>query len=208
MKRSLLVLMAALIGVAAPGFAQSAASTDPAQPGQTSTDEVAVIKTSAGEMVLQFWPDVAPNTVENFKKLARKGFFDGTAFHRIIKGFMIQGGDPNTKDPAKEAEYGRGGPGYRIKGEVNDRLHERGVISMAHSGHPDTAGSQFFLCLDRAPHLDRKYTAFGKVIQGEDVLLKIGDAPVVRGAMDPVPSKPKERVGVESIKIVPAKSVK
>lgn len=208
MKRFFLLLLIALVGSAASGLAQTDKPADAAKPGQASADEVAVIKTSAGEMVLQFWPNVAPKTVENFKKLAREGFYDGTAFHRIIKGFMIQGGDPNTKDPAKADEYGKGGPGYRIKGEVNDRLHEKGVISMAHSGHPDTAGSQFFICLDRAPHLDKKYTAFGKLIKGEDVLLKIGNAPVVRGPTDPVPSKPKERVGIESIKIVPASSVK
>src|SRR3954466_9830133 len=84
---------------------------------QVNTNEVAVIKTTAGEMVVEFWPDVAPKTVENFKKLAKQGFYDGTSFHRIIKGFMVQGGDPNTKDPAKEASYGQGGPGYQINAE-------------------------------------------------------------------------------------------
>ena len=172
-----------------------------------TTNEVAVISTSAGDMVLEFWPDVAPKTVENFKKLARQGFYDGTAFHRIIKGFMIQGGDPNTKDRSKEDSFGQGGPGYNIKGEVNARKHTRGVISMAHSGHPDTAGSQFFLCLDEAPHLDGKYTAFGKVIKGEDVLVKLGDTPVGRDRRGE-PSKPKERVELKSMKIVPADSVK
>ncbi len=96
-----------------------------------SPNEVAVIKTSEGDMVVQFWTDAAPNTVENFKKLARQGFYDGTIFHRIVKGFMIQGGDPNSKDPAKENSYGEGGPGYNIKAEFNDHGHERGVISMA-----------------------------------------------------------------------------
>jgi peptidyl-prolyl cis-trans isomerase B (cyclophilin B) len=168
--------------------------------------EVAVISTSAGDMVLEFWPEVAPKTVENFKKLAKEGFYDGTAFHRIIKGFMIQGGDPNTKDLTKEDKYGQGGPGYNIKGEVNERKHTKGVISMAHSGHPDTAGSQFFICLDDAPHLDGKYTAFGKVIKGEDVLEKLGNTPVkvYRGE----PSRPKERVELKSVKIVPADSIK
>ncbi|MEY2429638.1 MAG: hypothetical protein QOJ40_2523, partial [Verrucomicrobiota bacterium] len=106
--------------------------------------EVAVIKTSAGEMVLEFWTDVAPKTVENFKTLARKGFYNGTAFHRIIDGFMIQGGDPKTKEASLEPEWGTGDPGYKIKGETNnrsDRKHLKGVISMANSGHPDTAGS-------------------------------------------------------------------
>ena len=96
-----------------------------------ASDEVAVIKTSEGDMVVQFWTDAAPNTIENFKKLAKQGFYNGTIFHRIVKGFMIQGGDPNSKDPAKEAKYGEGDPGYKIKAEFNDHSHERGVISMA-----------------------------------------------------------------------------
>ena len=113
----------------------------------STSNEVAVIKTSEGEMVVQFWTDAAPKTIENFKKLARQGFYDGTIFHRIIKGFMIQGGDPNSKDPAKEDSYGQGGPGYKIKAEFNDHSHDRGVISMARSADPDSAGSQFFICL-------------------------------------------------------------
>src|SRR3954452_17985114 len=125
-----------------------------------SNDEVAVIHTSAGQMVIQFWPDVAPKTVENFKTLARKGFYDGTAFHRIIKGFMIQGGDPLTKDLTKEDMWGTGDPGYKIKAEFNDRPHTRGVISMARSADPDSAGSQFFICDGAANSLDHKYTAF------------------------------------------------
>ena len=173
----------------------------------TDTKEVAVIKTSAGEMVVEFWPEVAPKTVENFKKLAKSGFYDGTAFHRIMKGFMIQGGDPNTKDASKEAEYGMGGPGYQIKAEFNERKHVRGVLSMARSGHPDSAGSQFFIMLDANPGLDGKYTGFGKLIKGDDVLTKIGDTPVTRGPRGE-PSKPTRRVEVESVKIVPADSVK
>src|SRR4051812_6394153 len=143
-----------------------------------STNEQAILKTSYGEMTLAFWPDVAPKTVENFKKLAREGFYDGTAFHRIIRGFMVQGGDPNTKDLAKEDFYGQGDPGYKIKAEFNKRPHVLGVLSMARSSDPDPAGSQFFICLGRAAHLDNKYTAFGKVIKGEDVLVKIGETPV------------------------------
>ncbi len=98
-------------------------------------------------MVAEFWPDVAPNTVENFKKLARQGFYDGTAFHRIVKGFMIQGGDPLTKDASKESRWGTGDPGYKIEAEFNKKSHERGVFSMARSSDPDSAGSQFFICL-------------------------------------------------------------
>jgi peptidyl-prolyl cis-trans isomerase B (cyclophilin B) len=167
--------------------------------------EVAIIKTSKGEMTLEFWPDVAPKTVENFKKLAKDGFYDGTSFHRIIQGFMAQGGDPLTKDPAKSAEYGTGGPGYKIPAEFNDRKHERGVISMARSADPNSAGSQFFLMLGRAPHLDGQYTGFGKVTKGLEVLEKIEAVPVTMSASGE-PSKPTEKVVVESIKIVPAKS--
>ena len=180
---------------------------DQSKPAGANLKEVAVIKTSQGEMVIEFWPEVAPKTVENFKKLAKQGFYDGTAFHRIMKGFMIQGGDPNTKDPQKEDSYGSGDPGYKIKAEFNDRPHLRGVISMARGPDPDSAGSQFFICLGTASSLDRQYTAFGKLIKGDNVLGKIGETPVGpdrRGEL----SKPKIRAGVESIKIVPAESSK
>jgi peptidyl-prolyl cis-trans isomerase B (cyclophilin B) len=177
-----------------------------------ATNEVAIINTTAGEMVVAFWPDVAPNTVANFKKLAGKGFYDGTCFHRIMKGFMIQGGDPLTKDPAAEDRWGSGGPGYTIKAEFNSRPHETGVISMARSQDPDSAGSQFFIC-DAPPdspgmqYLDGKYTAFGKLIKGGDVLEKIAATPVSPNAFGE-PSKPLKRVSVISIKIVPADAVK
>ncbi len=194
------------VGACALALAQeSKVNTNPPPP-PPATHEVAVLKTSAGEMVLEFWPDVAPNTVENFKKLARQGFYDGTCFHRIIKGFMIQGGDPKTKDPARESEWGTGDPGYKIKAEFNDRKHVRGVISMARAADPNSAGSQFFICLDPAPFLDGKYTAFGKLIKGEDVLLKIGDTPVGPGPGGER-SKPLQRVTLQSVKIVPAGSV-
>ena len=172
-----------------------------------SSNEVAVITTSEGDMVVQFWTDAAPNTVENFKKLARQGFYDGTIFHRIVKGFMIQGGDPNSKDPAKENSYGEGGPGYNIKAEFNDHSHDRGVISMARGPDPDSAGSQFFICLAPVRRLDHQYTTFGKLIKGENVLEKIGDIPVTKNSMGEA-SKPTKRVVIESIKIVPADSVK
>jgi len=172
-----------------------------------ASNEVAVIKTSEGEMVVQFWTDAAPKTIENFKKLAREGFYDGTIFHRIVKGFMIQGGDPNSKDPAKENSYGEGGPSYKIKAEFNDHSHQRGVLSMARSSDPDSAGSQFFICLASVHRLDHQYTTFGKLIKGQDVLEKIGDIPVTRNGMGES-SKPTKRVVIESIKIVPANSVK
>jgi len=164
-------------------------------------NEVAVIKTTEGEMTVKFWPDVAPKTVENFKKLARDGFYDGTAFHRIVKGFMIQGGDPLSK--TDDAMVGTGGPGYKIKAEFNNKSHVRGVLSMARSQHPDSAGSQFFICLADAKFLDKQYTGFGEVIKGDDVLGKIGDTPTTRGSGGEQ-SKPTKRIGVESIKIVPA----
>src|SRR5438876_2587895 len=167
-------------------------------------NEVAVIKTTAGEMVIEFWADAAPQTVENFKKLARQGFYDGTAFHRIVKGFMIQGGDPLTKDAKLESRWGTGGPGYQIKAEFNDKPHVRGVISMARSQNPDSAGSQFFICLADAKFLDRQYTAFGCLVEGDDVLGKIGDTATTGAGGEK--SKPVTRIGVESIKIVPAGS--
>jgi peptidyl-prolyl cis-trans isomerase B (cyclophilin B) len=167
----------------------------------SANNEVAVIKTTEGEMTIALWPDVAPKTVENFKKLAQEGFYDGTAFHRIVKGFMIQGGDPLSKkdDPM----VGTGGPGYKIKAEFSDKSHVRGVISMARSQNPDSAGSQFFICLADAKFLDRQYTAFGQLIKGDDVLGRIGDTPTAVGGGGER-SKPTKRVGVESIRIAPA----
>lgn len=171
-----------------------------------ANDEVAVLKTGHGTLVLEFWPDVAPKTVENFKKLARQGFYDGTAFHRIVRGFMIQGGDPLTKDSGMEARWGTGDPGYKIKAEFSAKSHQRGVISMARSSNPDSAGSQFFICLGDASFLDRQYTAFGKLIQGEEVLAKLGDV-ATRVAGGGEKSRPVERQGVESVTIVDRKTL-
>lgn len=167
----------------------------------SSQNEVAVIKTSEGEMVAEFWPDVAPKTVENFKKLAKSGFYDGTAFHRVIKGFMIQGGDPLTKDESKQSRWGTGDPGYKIDAEFNKKSHERGVLSMARSQDPNSAGSQFFICHGNPKFLDGQYTAFGKLIKGDDVLEKIATTKTLPG------DRPESRMNVESIKIVPADSV-
>lgn len=187
-----------------PALAQSPAAPSTTLPAsQTVVKEVAVLKTSKGEMTVEFWGDVAPKTVENFKKLAREGFYNGTAFHRIVKGFMIQGGDPLTKDVANEERFGTGDPGYKIKAEFNSKKHERGVISMARSANPDSAGSQFFICLDAASFLDGKYTTFGRVIKGDDVLANIGETPVVPNRAGEM-SKPTERVLVESVTIAPA----
>jgi peptidyl-prolyl cis-trans isomerase B (cyclophilin B) len=167
-----------------------------------NTNEVAVITTTEGTMVVEFWTDAAPNTIANFKKLANQGFYDGTAFHRVIKGFMIQGGDPLTKDASKEDAWGTGGPGYQIKAEFNDHSHVRGVISMARSQDPDSAGSQFFICHGNPAFLDHQYTTFGKLIKGDDVLEKIGTTPTHP------PDRPDKRIGIISIKIVPRDSVK
>ena len=182
----------------------TAKDTASAKPDDKSmnNNEVAVIQTSEGTMVIEFWPDVAPKTVENFKTLAKKGFYDGTCFHRVIKGFMIQGGDPLTKDATKESRWGTGDPGYKIKAEFNDKSHTRGVISMARSQDPDSAGSQFFICHGEPKFLDHQYTAFGKLIKGDDVLEKIATTPTHPQ------DRPDKRMEVVSVKIVPADQAK
>ncbi|MDR2512252.1 MAG: peptidylprolyl isomerase [Puniceicoccales bacterium] len=163
------------------------------------TQEIAVLETSLGKMTIAFWPKVAPKTIENFKKLAREGFYNGTAFHRIIKGFMIQGGCPNSKEGAKGTS-GTGGPGYTIKAEFNERTHKRGVISMARSQHPDSAGSQFFICHGDAPFLDHNYTAFGEVTAGDEVLEEIANTPV-KGSFGGEKSEPLKRIELISVTI-------
>ncbi len=179
----------------------------PESPAPAATnDEVAVIKTSDGEMVVQFWKDAAPETIANFKKLARAGFFNGTTFHRVVQGFMIQGGDPLTKDPAKESLYGQGDAGYKIKAEFNNHSHERGVLSMARDASPDSASSQFFICLGPVHRLDHQYTTFGKLIKGDSVLEKIGETPVTFANGEK--SKPTQRIVINSVEIVSAGSVK
>lgn len=136
-------------------------------------DEVAVVSTKFGNIVFKFRPDMAPKTVENFKKLANQGLYNKTIFHRIIPDFMIQGGDPNTKDPKKTATYGQGGPGYQISDEFNSIDHRRGIVSMAHSQAPNSAGSQFFVVTKDSAFLNNQYTAFGEVVSGMDVADKI-----------------------------------
>jgi peptidyl-prolyl cis-trans isomerase B (cyclophilin B) len=120
------------------------------------------------DIVLRFFPDVAPGHVKNFIDLARKGFYNGTTFHRVIPQFMIQGGDPNSKNPDR-ASHGMGGPGYKVKAEFNSKPHKRGVVSMARANDPDSAGSQFFICVADAHFLDWQYTAFGEVVSGMEV---------------------------------------
>jgi len=160
----------------------------------------AIIHTNYGDMTVEFWPEVAPRTVDNFLKLSRENFYNGTAFHRIIKGFMIQGGCPNSKVGARGVP-GTGGPGYQVKAEFNNRSHVKGVLSMARSSDPDSAGSQFFICHGNADFLNNKYTAFGKLVSGEEVLNKIANVRCV--GMEG--STPTERVEITGIELVEAK---
>lgn len=187
---------------AASAMAADAPAKKAAAPAAAPADEVAILDTSKGRMVLEFWDKDAPQTIANFKKLARQGFYDGTGFHRIIKGFMIQGGDPKSKNP-KATDLGTGDPGYKIKDEFNAHHHVKGVISMANSGTPNSAGSQFFIVQGNATFLDGKYTAFGHVTQGMDVLDAIAGVPVGPSAMMAgEQSKPLEWVTLKSVKIV------
>ncbi len=143
-------------------------------PGEVKkmSETTAVIETKFGNIEIKFFPEIAPNHVSNFIELAKKGFYDGTCFHRVIPGFMIQGGDPNSKDPDR-SKHGTGGPGYTVKAEFSDKPHKRGILSMARSQHPDSAGSQFFICVAAAPFLNKKYTVFGEVTSGMEVADKI-----------------------------------
>lgn len=143
---------------------------------RTMKATTAIIHTKFGPITLKFFPEVAPNHVSNFIELSRKGFYDGTLFHRVIPGFVIQGGDPNSRNPDRTT-HGTGGPGYRLKAEFNDKRHTRGIISMARSAHPDSAGSQFFICVADAPFLDGQYTVFGEVSEGMDVVDRIVSQP-------------------------------
>ena len=136
----------------------------------------AIIKTSFGNIKFNLLLDIAPETVRNFSQLAKSGFYNGTLFHRIIPGFMIQGGDPNTKNPDKST-WGQGGPGYNLKAEFNSRSHLRGIVSMARANDPDSAGSQFFIVTSDSTFLDRQYTVFGEVVEGMEVADKIVNLP-------------------------------
>jgi len=140
------------------------------------SNEIAVIETSLGNIEFELLEDLAPGHVKNFKDLAKEGFYDGTIFHRVIPGFMVQGGDPNTKSDDRSS-HGMGGPGHTIKAEFNDEPHVRGIVSMARSEDPDSAGSQFFVVVKDSDFLDGQYTAFGRVISGMDVADKIVDSP-------------------------------
>jgi peptidyl-prolyl cis-trans isomerase B (cyclophilin B) len=181
------VLIGSAILFLSAGLAMAAdQSTTPK--AETSKGPRAIIKTKFGDIEVKFLHDVAPKHVANFIKLAKDGFYNGTIFHRVIPGFMIQGGDPNTKDSLKKDTYGQGGPGYSIKAEFSDMPHKRGAVSMARANDPDTAGSQFFIVVEDSRFLDNKYSVFGEVVRGIGVTDKIVNLP--RDERD----NPKERV--------------
>jgi peptidyl-prolyl cis-trans isomerase B (cyclophilin B) len=165
----ILILIGCLI---APAQAQMKDKKFSSEEIKKMEETKAVIETKFGNIELKFFPDVAPIHVNNFVELAKKGFYDGTTFHRVIPKFMIQGGDPNTKNPDRST-HGMGGPGYTIKAEFNKKNHVRGILSMARAADPNSAGSQFFICVANASFLDGKYTAFGEVTSGMEVVDKI-----------------------------------
>ena len=163
---------------------------------------VVTITMENGDIIkAELYPEIAPVSVNNFISLINKKFYDGLIFHRVIKGFMIQGGDPLTKDKSQESRWGTGGPGFQIKAEFNKRPHVRGVLSMARSSNPNSAGSQFFICHGDPRFLDGQYTAFGKLIKGDDVLEKIATTPTLPQ------DRPAKRMGIESVTIVARETV-
>src|SRR5512134_72691 len=177
MKKVLYVfLVLSVCMYAAVGSAEMKSRTFTKEEIKKMAETKAIIETKFGNIELKFFPDVAPNHVNNFIELAKKGFYDGTTFHRVIPGFMIQGGVRNTKD-ADKSRHGMGGPGHQVKAEFNEKPHKRGILSMARAASPDSAGSQFFICVKDSPFLDRQYTVFGEVVSGMDVANKIVSQP-------------------------------
>jgi peptidyl-prolyl cis-trans isomerase B (cyclophilin B) len=182
--RGIVALVCALVAVSVLAGCRGKADTKtvvlppPPPPGPK-----AIIKTRFGEMEMKFFPELAPRHVENFIKLAKSGFYNGTIFHRVIPGFMIQGGDPNTKNSLRKDTFGQGGPKdekgnpIHLKAEFTDTPHKRGIVSMARAGEPDTAGSQFFIVVEDSFFLDRKYTVFGEVNKGLGIADKIAGLP-------------------------------
>jgi peptidyl-prolyl cis-trans isomerase B (cyclophilin B) len=176
-----------------PAFAQVKNQKFSPEEIRKMAEASAVIETKFGNLSLRFFPDVAPNHVKNFIDLAKEGFYDGTLFHRVIPGFMIQGGDPNSRNPDRST-HGYGGPGYTLKAEFNEKPHVRGTLSTARRpDHVDSAGSQFFICVAPAPRLDRKYTVFGEVVSGMEVADKIVSQPRDQkdNPLDPIAMKVK-----------------
>jgi cyclophilin family peptidyl-prolyl cis-trans isomerase len=168
----MLVSCAAIVGCAADSIAPAAAEPAAKTTMEEAKGKLAVIETNLGTIKFKFLEDKAPGHTKNFVDLAKKGFYDGTRFHRVIPGFMIQGGDPNSKT-GDRSRMGTGDPGYKIKAEFNDTKHVRGIVSMARSSDPDSAGCQFFICVATASSLDNQYTAFGEVVEGMEVVDKI-----------------------------------
>ena len=199
-----LALVACTLAFSAPVFAKTKkTTTKPTEvtKGKSVSNqaEIAVIETTMGTLKIEFFADKAPGHVKNFKDLATKGFYNGTTFHRVIPGFMIQGGDPLTKEfPKERGKHGTGGPGYQIKAEFNDVKHVRGIVSMARSSNPDSAGSQFFIVVKDSSFLDNQYTVFGKVIEGMDIADKIVSA-TKDGNDNPI-----ERIEMKSVTLKPA----
>ena len=180
---------------------EAAPAPTPAKPATSGeANPVVELKTSMGVLRIELFEDDAPNTVANFLELIGNGYYDGTRFHRVIEGFMIQGGDPNSKDD-DPSDDGQGGPGYRFADEFSERHHEGpGVLSMANAG-PGTNGSQFFVTLGPTPHLDGRHTVFGKVIEGLDVVKAIGTTPTTGRGGNP-PDRPKKDVVLEKATII------
>jgi len=203
----ILALAAAL--AAGSGCGREAPAQDPSASAVAGASEgpheVAVLAVrDLGEIRIELLPELAPATVENFKALAARGFFDGTSFHRVIPGFMIQGGDPNTlnQDPRDD---GQGGPSFSIPDEFSNYPQRRGTVAMAHKGQPNTAGSQFFILHGDAPHLDGKYTAFGRIADGMDVVDAVTRLEIDKyGRFGPRDRPYPTPAVIESVKILPA----
>ena len=195
MRYTFLVVLLFLIANNSQAFSQqSRYSTFSKQEIERMKQTTAVLQTKFGEITLKFFPEVAPKHVNSFIELANKGFYDGTTFHRVVPGFVIQGGDPNTKSEDR-SKHGTGGPGYTLEAEFSNLPHKRGTLSMARAAHPDSAGSQFFICVADAAFLDGQYTVFGEVSEGMDVVDEIVAQP--RDNSD----NPNERVEMK-VKIV------
>ena len=185
--KSILLILGALTAVVlgsmhyAAGQSQTSPSAVPPRNLTALSNETAVLNTAQGTIKIQFFPNAAPNTVRNFESLAKSGFYDGTIFHRIVPGFVIQGGDPNTRSNGTgRDQWGQGGPGYQVNAEFNAIPHHRGIVSMARATDPNSAGSQFFIVLQDSDFLDGQYTVFGQVVSGMDVVDKIAALPTLQ----------------------------
>lgn len=177
MKFYRIIFIVVLLGLFIQGaYAETKQKSFTREEIQKMSETNATIETKLGNIEIRFFPDIAPNHVNNFIELSKKGFYDGTIFHRVIPRFMIQGGDPNSKQPDR-SKHGMGSPGYTVKAEFNEKPHKRGILSMARASHPDSAGSQFFICVADAPFLDRQYTVFGEVVSGMELADKIVNQP-------------------------------